>query len=179
MQKYVAALTIAAFLASGVTALAGQQTASVSISANVAQSCTTLNSSSGTIAFGTYDPFANASTPLDDNTGVTFTTHCSAGASNVYYSVDGGSNCTNSPVSGDRALKNGSNYLAYQLYEDSAHSKPWVIDSTCAGTTQLSSGTITSSTQDLTFSVFGRIPAGQDPAVGNGYTDTVTVAVNY
>lgn len=182
MSKSVAVLLAVA----GVYALtvgvapAGTQTANVTITANVTQSCTALTPSSGTMTFPAYDPFTNKTTPDNLTTPATFTTNCTKGASNVYFTVSGGNNCTNSPVSGTRAMKNGTNYLAYQLFQDSGYATPWVINtSTCAGTTQLSSGTITSSSQNLSFSLYGQIPAGQDPAAASGYTDTVTVAVNY
>lgn len=161
-------------------AWAGQQTANVSISANVIQSCSTLTPSSGTITFPAYDVFTNKTAPDNDTTGVTFTANCTKNAAGVNFTVGGGNNCTNSPVSGDRALKNGTTFLAYQLYEDSGHTTPWAINTTtCAGTTQVSAGTVTSSSQNLTFSLYGQIPAGQDATVGSAYTDSVTVAVNY
>lgn len=181
MAKYLRVLVVAGALAlSAGPASAGQQTSTVTITATVAQSCTTLTPSSATMTFPAYDPFTNKTTPDNDATPATFTTNCTKGASNVFYTVSGGSNCTNSPVSGTRALKSGTNYLAYQLYQDSGYTTPWAINTTtCAGTTQLSSGTITSSTQNLSFSVYGQIPSGQDPVVASNYTDSVTVAVNF
>ncbi|MGZ3522030.1 MAG: spore coat protein U domain-containing protein [Vulcanimicrobiaceae bacterium] len=161
-------------------ASAGTQTANVSITANVIQSCTALTPSSGTMSFTAYDAFTNRTTPDNDTTPVTFTTNCTKGASSVFYTVSGGNNCSSSPVNGTRAMKNGTNYLAYQLFEDSGYTTPWAIDtSTCAGTTQLSPGTITSSSQNLSFSLYGQIPAGQDALFGTGYTDSVTVTVNF
>jgi spore coat protein U-like protein len=181
MAKYLRVLVVAGALAvSAGPASAGQQTSTVTITATVAQSCTTLTPSSETMTFPAYDPFTNKTTPDNDAIPATFTTNCTKGASNVFYTVSGGSNCTNSPVSGTRALKSGTNYLAYQLYQDSGYTTPWAINTTtCAGTTQLSSGTITSSTQNLSFSVYGQVPAGQDPATATDYTDSVTVAVNF
>lgn len=132
------------------------------------------------MTFPAYDPFSNKIAPDNDTSPATFATNCTKGASNVFYTVSGGSNCTNSPISGTRAMKSGTNFLAYQLYQDSGYSTAWAINtSTCAGTTQLSSGTILSSTQNLTFSIYGQIPAGQNPIVAVDYTDSVTVAVNF
>lgn len=175
------ALVVAGALAlSAGPAAAGTQTANVSITANVIQNCSTLSPASGSITFNAYDVFANKTTPDNDNTGATFTINCTRNAANVTFSVSGGSNCTSSPISGDRALKSGTAYLAYQLYEDSAHSIPWTINAgTCAGTTQLSAGSVSSSSQNLTFSLYGQIPAGQDAPVGSAYTDSVRVTVNY
>lgn len=181
MRKYCTVLAAAGALAfSGGPAAAGTQTANVSITANVIQSCTALSPASGTMTFPGYDVFTNKTTPDNDTTPVTFTTNCTKNAANVNFTVSGGSNCTNSPVSGDRAMKSGSSFLAYQLYEDSGYTTPWSINTaTCAGTSQLSAGTVTSSSQNLSFSLYGQIPAGQDASVAAGYTDSVTVAVNY
>jgi len=163
-MKYAAGFAIVGALAlSAGPASAGTQTATVTVTANVTQSCTALTPSSGTMTFPSYDIFSNQTAPDNDTTPVTFTTTCTRGSSNVFYTVSGGSNCTSSPVSGDRALKSGTNYLAYQLFQDSAYTTPWAISpSSCAGTTQLSSGTITSSSQNLTFSLYGQIPAGEE-----------------
>lgn len=171
---------VGAFVLSAGPVSAGQQTTTVTVSANIPAACTALTPSSATMTFPVYDSFANKTLPDDVSTPATFTTNCTKGASNVFFTVSGGSNCTNSPVSGTRAMKSGSSYLAYQLFQDSARTLPWTINTgTCAGTTQLSSGAITSSTQNLSFSVYGRIPSGQDPKVAANYTDSVTVAVNY
>jgi spore coat protein U-like protein len=152
----------------------------VSATGNVTQNCTALTPSTTAMTFPAYDVFTNANTPDSDPTPATFTTKCTNGSSNVYYTVSGGNNCTNSPVSGDRAMKSGSNYLAYQLFQDSGYSQPWAINpTTCAGTTQVSSGAITSDSQSLSFRLYAQIPAGQDPPVASNYTDQVTVAVNY
>jgi spore coat protein U-like protein len=181
MAKYLQALVVAgALVLNAGPASAGQQNSTVTVTASIAQSCTALTPSTSTITFPAYDPFTNKTTPDNDTTPATFTTNCTKGSSNVFYTVSGGSNCTNSPISGTRAMKSGTNYFAYQLFQDSGYTQAWAINpSTCAGTTQLSSGTISSSTQTLSFSVYGQIPAGQDPTIASDYTDSVTVAVNF
>ena len=181
MAKYLQVLVVVgalAFCAGPASALT--QSSTVTVTASVAQTCTALTPSTATMTFPAYDPFTNKTAPDNDTTPATFTTNCTNGASNVFYTVSGGSNCTSSPVSGTRAMKSGTNFLAYQLYQDSGYTTAWAINTTtCAGTTQLSSGTITSSTQNLTFSLYGQIPAGQDPQIASDYTDSVTVAVNF
>ncbi len=175
----VLAVVGALALSAGPAGATGTQTASVSITASITQTCTALTPVSGTMTFPGYDPFTNKTAADDDSTPVTFTTNCTKGSTGVYYTVSGGNNCANSPVNGTRALKSGSNYVAYQLYQDSAYTAPWAINAGCTGTTQLSAGTITSSSQNLTFSLYGQIPAGQDPVAASNYSDTVTVAVNF
>lgn len=171
-------LVVGAFACSGGPASASPS--QVIASGSVSQNCTALTPSTSSMTFPSYDVFTNANAPDSDGTPATFTTKCTNGSSNVYYTVSGGSNCANSPVSGDRAMKSGSSYLAYQLFQDSSYTMPWAINtSTCAGTTQVSSGTITSDSQSLSFSVYGQIPPGQDPAVASNYSDQVTVAVNF
>ncbi|PLS23042.1 hypothetical protein C0U40_02550 [Amylibacter cionae] len=71
----------------------------------------------------------------------------------------------------DRRMKNGSYELSYGLYRDIARSAPWGslasndVDSTGIGANQ-------------SFTIYGRIPAGQ-PAYYGTYTDSVVVTVNY
>src|SRR5947209_8530042 len=137
-----------------------QQTTTLTVTANIPQSCVALTPSTATMTFPVYDSFANKTTPDNLATPATFTTNCTNGASNVFFTVSGGSNCTSSPVSGARAMKSGTNFLAYQLFQDSGYTNPWAVNTTtCAGTTQLSSGSITSSTQNLSFNLYGQIPA--------------------
>jgi spore coat protein U-like protein len=176
-----------AFVAAGALALsagpasAGTQTSTVSVTASIAAACTALSPSSGAaITFPPYDAFGNKTLPDDAGGPAQFTTQCTQGAPNVNFSVSGGSNCASSPVSGYRAMKSGTNFLAYQLYQSAPPgATAWPFDtSTCAA----SAGptlTITSSAATQTLSIYGEIPAGQDPAVGSGYTDSVTVAINY
>jgi spore coat protein U-like protein len=159
---------------------AGQQTSTLTVTANIPQSCVALTPSTSTMTFPAYDSFVNKTSPDNLATPATFTTNCTKGASNVFFTVSGGLNCTSSPVSGTRAMKSGTSFLAYQLFQDSGYATPWAINTTtCAGTTQLSSGAITSSTQNLSFNLYGQIPAGQDPRVASNYTDSITVAVNF
>ena len=181
MPKYLRVLVVVGALAiSAGPASAGTQSANVTMTATVTQTCTALTPSTGTITFPAYDPFTNHTAPDNDSTPATFTTNCTRGSTNVFFTVTGGNNCTHASPLGDRAMASGTNYLTYQLFQDSGYSTAWAINSsTCAGTTQLSAGTITSSSQNLTFSLYGQIPAGQDPVVASNYTDTVTVAVNF
>jgi spore coat protein U-like protein len=170
------ALSTLAFAATPV--FAGQSTSSLTVNGSVTQSCTTLSPASSTLTFNAYDSFANASTPVNASE-VDFTTSCTKGATGVNFSVNGGQNCTHSTGLRSMHSTGASDYLNYQLYEESTHSTAWPFNtSTCvasAGPTL----TIGSSSDTQTLTIFGQIPAGQDPTVGADYTDTVTVAINY
>jgi spore coat protein U-like protein len=162
--------------------LATSSTSTLTVNGSVSQSCTTLSPSSSTLTFNAYDSFNNASTPDDNATGVSFTTKCTKGAANVYFSVDGGANFNGAGVpSGDRAMKSTStgSYLAYQLYQNSPGGTVWPFNSSTGAAQAGPTLTISSSTATQTLSIFGRIPAGQDPAFASDYTDQVTVAINY
>ena len=182
MPKYLQTVVIAGAVAMlTAPAWAGSQTSTVSVTASIGAACTALSPSNGaTMTFAPYDAFGNGTLPDDASAPAQFTTQCTQGASNVNFSVSGGNNCTSSPVSGARAMRSGSNYLAYQLFESAPPAaSAWPFDSsTCAG----SAGptvTVTSSSATQTLSIYGEIPAGQDPAVGSGYTDSVIVSVNF
>jgi spore coat protein U-like protein len=177
LRNFVLGAGLAAL--STVPALASTHTASVTINGSVSQSCQAFTPSTAqSITFGAYDSFANATADLDDTTGVTLTTHCTKGAT-VNFSVDGGANYASTPVTGTRALKDANNnYLAYNLYRESSHTNVWGFDSTGAGT-NVSAGTIASSADNQSISLYGRVPHGQDPAVSSTYGDTVTVTVSF
>jgi spore coat protein U-like protein len=178
MPKYLRVLVVVgAFAFNAGPASAGSQSSSVSVTASIAQACTTLTPSSSTITFPAYDAFGNSSTP-DDATVAQFTTQCTKGASGVNFSVSGGLNCTH--ASGLRSMKTASNtFLNYNLYQDTGHSTLWPFNTTTCAALAGPTLTINGSTDTQTLSIYGRIPAGQDPTVGNNYTDTVTVAVNF
>lgn len=172
----VGALALAAGPASAST-----RTTTVSISATIGAACTALSPSTGAaMTFPPYDSFGNKTLADDAASSSQFTTQCTQGASNVNFSVNGGSNCANSPMSGYRAMKSGSNYLAYQLYQSAPpNATAWPFNTSTCAASPGPTLTITSSSATQTLSIYGEIPAGQDPAVGSGYTDSVTVAINF
>ena len=69
---------------------------------------------------------------------------------------------------GQRRLRSGSNYITYELYQDSARQTPWSAASPLAGE-GIGDG--------QTYSVYGRIPP-QNASVGS-YDDTVVVTIFY
>lgn len=178
LGRLATAMLIASAALSG-PALAGSQTATVTVNGSVTQSCTAFTPTSNTLTFPAYDSFANATTPNDASNNLDFTTSCTKGASNVTFTVDGGANYASATTSGDRAMKSGSTYLDYNLYQDSPGGTLWAFDTGTGKGTGVALGTITSSSALHHLKIYGREPAGQDPTVGASYTDTVTIAVNY
>lgn len=162
------------------TAFAGSQTATVTVSGSVAQSCTAFSPASDTLTFPNYDSFTNASTALSATNHLAFTTKCTKN-SNVTWTVNGGQNYANAKTSGDRAMKSSGtgDYLDYNLYQDSPGGTLWGFSTSTGNGTAVSLGTITSSGATQTLSIYGQEPAGQDPSVAADYGDTVTIAVNY
>lgn len=76
-----------------------------------------------------------------------------------------------------RELLNGSSPLSYNLYTSAAYSNVWGDGS---GSTTLVSGSalLSIGTTVTDYTVYGRIPAGQDSAAGT-FTDTIVVTLNY
>jgi len=137
------------------------------VQATVASVCyvsgTTLN-------FGaSLDPI-NGSVPVDASSSLsvqcTNTTAWSV-------ALDAGANAGGSTNFSSRAVKNGSQTLAYQLYTNAGRTTVWGDGS---GGSSAVTGTGTGSTQSLT--VYGRLPslAGAIPGT---YSDTVTVTITY
>lgn len=119
--------------------------------------------SAGTLGFGAYSgSIVNAT--------ATVTVNCTNSAP-YQVSLGGGSNQSGSAR---RMAGPLSGYLSYQLFRDSARTLAWGDGSAQLGARQ--SGTGNGSAQNLT--VYGRIPAGQMPAVGT-YSDSVVVTVEY
>lgn len=142
---------------------AATATANLSVSASVANNCTI---STGAVAFGAYDPVvANASADLDGTGSVTIA--CTKGAT-TSVELDLGANASGST----RQLEASSNYLTYQLYQDSGRTTVWGT-----GTDKNDTG-VAPSKAARAFTVYGRVPAGQDvPA--ESYSDTVVATVNF
>jgi spore coat protein U-like protein len=154
----------AAILLAASHALAGSATTSLSVNATVTNNCTI---SSSPLAFGAYDPVvAQASTALDGTGGVTIT--CTKGAA-ATIGLDLGSNASGSA----RRMASGSERLAYELYQESGRSTVWGNSGAALFTPPAAP-----SKAPRTFTVYGRIAAGQDVAAGN-YSDTVVATVNF
>lgn len=121
------------------------------------------------MAFGTYtqgagDDLQTSAVNVRCTTGTAFTVGLNAGAT-------AGATVTT------RAMLNGTNQLAYQLFRDAGRTQNW---GTTAGTDTVA-GTGTGVANTVALTVYGRIvdsTANQNVPAGN-YTDTVTVTVTY
>lgn len=150
----------ASLMMAGGVASAQTATTTFQVSANVLKACTVAATD---LLFGTYDP--TATTPLDATN--TILVNCTNGTT---YEI--GLNLGANPDGTTRRMTNGTDFLAYELYQDSARTTVW--GNTPGTDTVSSTGTGT----DQNFTVYGRIPEQQNISAG-AYTDTVNVTVTY
>ncbi len=116
------------------------------------------------VAFGTYNVFSNQ--PTDSSGQISW--RCGGGEQpTVQIALTYGNNRDGAW----RRLVQGSDYLRYNLYRDSARSDVWGEGADAWVGTYPGSGWVS-------LSIFARIPALQDAAAGT-YTDTVTVVINF
>ncbi len=116
------------------------------------------------VNFGNYNPFSSAS---DDSVG-SLRLLCVGAPSPTGYTLTLGSG--NSGKFTARYLSNGAEHLNYNLYKDAAMTQIW-------GDTG-SSVAVINDNGNIVRNVYGRIPAGQDVAVGS-YNDTILVTINF
>ena len=147
-----------------VPALAQTASANLSVTATVSKNCSITTTA---VAFGSYDPIvANASTPLD-GTGTVMVT-CTKGAG-TRIDLDLGSNAAGSV----RRMLGGTDLLTYELYADSGHSTVWGAG---AGAGQTIAAAPNKNPR--TFTVYGRVPAGQDVGAAS-CAETVVATINF
>lgn len=171
LTRLLAALSLLALLSMpGMDADAATATSSFTVTASVTANCTI---STVGISFGDYDPVVvNAGTALDSNGSVTVA--CTNGAG-TNIGMDQGSNAagTSTPAVPERQMAGTATPMRYDLYQDSGYATVWGDAGTPAVLGYTSTGFAPS-----TFTIYGRIPAGQDVEVG-AYTDTVTATITF
>lgn len=117
------------------------------------------------LAFGAYDP-----TGGDVDATTTITATCTAGT-NYEIELNDGNNSGNAG-STTRAMTNGTDYLDYELYTDSARTTVWNTSNKVTGTASGTGG------DDET--VYGEIPGGQFvDASTTSYSDTINVTLTF
>ena len=136
-----------------------------------AETCTISASS---MAFGVYDPLA--ASPLDTTSTIQVTC-TSVGNPKVKYdvSLDKGQAGSYNP----RAMTDGSSQLNYNLYTNASRTTIWGDGK--GGTAKVSAKydlLPVGSTQTDSYTVYGRVFAGQTVTVG-AYLDTITATVKF
>ncbi|MBA2356423.1 MAG: spore coat protein U domain-containing protein [Acidobacteria bacterium] len=140
---------------------AAQTTANLTVTATVIANCTV---STGTVAFGDYDPTASAAV---DASG-TFDVACTQGTL-ATVGLGAGQNA----LAGARRLLSGTSYLTYELYKDAARSAVWGA----AGGATLALASAPSNAA-RTVTVYGRVAGAQNVPTG-AYGDTVVISVTF
>lgn len=143
-------------------AYAAQDQTTFTVSATVIAACAV---SASNLSFGNYNP--TSATPTDSQTTLNVT--CTNG---VGYSIGMNAGAGTGATVAARKMTQAAYTLNYTLYGDSGRNTVWgntlgvdVLTSTATGALQ-------------TFTVYGRVPAGQT-APGGAYSDTITVTVTY
>jgi spore coat protein U-like protein len=163
----VASAAIAS-LALPAPAPAGTANGTMNVSASVIKNC---GFTTGTLAFGNYDPaFANASTPLKVTDSTTALSIACTKNTTATISLNNGLNsasCTGNPT----CMSDGAgDYLNYSVYTDNTFTTVWNSTNTVSYT---STGIGTPALK-----VNGEIPAGLSVPVGS-YTDTITATATF
>ena len=129
--------------------------------------------SAGPVNFGVYNPLSGLPTTATGTVTMTCTVTGIGLFENWTIALGTGDSGTYSA----RLLENGASNLSYNLYTTAAYTNVWGDGS---GTTTLVSGqqTLQVGTSTVNYTVYGRIPAGQDSAAGT-YTDAIVVTLNY
>jgi len=139
-----------------------------SADAATTQSCTVSNSS---INFGVYDPLDPIS---DDNNAGGVQISCKVtGSGTAVVDVALGASAG---TLAQRRLVNGSNFLNYNIYTDPSYTIIWG-DNTAG--TSIQSVNLSKTLETWSWTLYGRIPAGQLSAAPGTYTDTVQVTVTF
>jgi spore coat protein U domain-containing protein, fimbrial subunit CupE1/2/3/6 len=154
-------------LAGSRQAQSGSATSTLNVSMGVSNNCTI---STAAVAFGAYDPVVtNAAAPLD-GTGSVIIACTKNAATTVALAL--GSNASGT----QRRMTDGAgtpSYANYELYQDSGRATVWGT----AGAALLTPA-VAPSKAARTFTVYGRVTAGQDIPAG-AYTDSVVATVNF
>jgi spore coat protein U-like protein len=130
------------------------------------------------LSFGGYDVFATVATNGTATLSVTCSLIAPASDGNVSYAISLSAGHSNSFV--QRQMFTGANVLGYNLYTTNTYAVVWGdgtgSTTTISGTMKLNK--ISNPSQTVKQTVYGRIPALQDAAVGS-YVDNVTVTVTF
>lgn len=129
----------------------------------------------GGMAFGAYDVLS--ATPDDSLTTIVAFCTRNGGPRNVTITLQLSQGTNGTSVNARRMINLGpaGGYLNYGLFRDVSRSAVWGF-STGVDTVSQTVAIDNNASASVTFTIYGRIPAQQDVAVGS-YTDAVTVTV--
>ena len=159
MKKTIAKLLLAGVAASVTGAAAHAVTATSQFNAQITIQADCVVNSPNVLDFGTVGLLNN-----NVDTTMNFTVECTNGTAYTI-AMDNGANASGTV----NQMTNGTEFVQYEIYQDSARSVVWDATSTLAST-----GT----GDPQTFTVYGRVPPQTTPSAGT-YTDTVTITVSY
>lgn len=146
------------------TAHAATVTDQFQVTATVVASCTV---SATDLGFGNYDPLSGSHTTATS----TVTVRCSLEAP-FDIGLDAGTGSGATITVRRMTLAADTETLDYGLFSNATHTTNW------GDTVGVDTVSGTGTGLDATFSVYGRLPAGQNQPVGS-YSDTITVTVTY
>ena len=159
MKKYLAKLLLAGVAASVMGAAAHAATATSQFNAQIQIQADCVVNSPNVLDFGTVG-LLNSNV----DTSMNFTVQCTNGV-NYTIAMDDGANNSGSI----NRMKNGTEFVQYEIYQDAARSTVWDATSTKTG---VGNG------DPQTHTVYGRVPPQTTPSAGT-YVDTVTITVSY
>ena len=134
---------------------------------------TTCSLSTGSVVFGSYDVFSPGS--LDTSATLVTTCSRSGGPQNVTVEIGIGPGVNGGNTANRKMKTMGGDLLGYNLFKDAGKTSVWGQVSGLDTFRQTLSVPNKSSAQ-LTATIFGRIPAGQDVSTGV-YSDSVVITV--
>ena len=166
MNRITRVALVAGGIALGMAAPAFAQTATANlgVSATVAKNCSITTTA---VAFGAYDPVVVNDTAALDGTGSVVVT-CTKGAG-TRIDLGVGANAAGAV----RRMAGGGDFLTYELYTTTARTTVWGTGAAAGLTIP-----VAPSRAARTFTVFGRVPGGQDVTAAS-YADTVVATINF
>lgn len=131
-------------------------------------------SSTPGLSFGAYSDAS--ATPTDMSTSVVVRCTRALGANNANVVLQVGPSATSGTIA-TRQMASGANRMNYNLYRDAGRSQAWGQTSG-VDTMQINTGNLgNGASVDVTFTIFGRIPALQNVNAGT-YNDSVQMTVS-
>jgi len=153
----------------GSAGASGSQTSTVIVTASIPPSCTI---GTAAIAFAAYDPInANATVP-DDRTG-DIVIRCTKGASGITIGLGNGANNTGA----QRRMTSSTDpttTIDYEVYQDTGRVSVWGPGD---GGVARSGSDLNGTGENVSVTMFGRIPPHQLQATAGSYNDTLVSTI--